>query len=311
MLNLNHCHLCPRQCGADRTSGQLGYCKSGVKPLVSSVCIHHGEEPVISGKKGICNVFFAHCNLHCVYCQNHQISRNDGSTTEYEYDTERLAQEIINVMEEKPLLQEKGRGERLLGFVSPAHFSLQMVEVIEKLHSQGYKPTIIYNTNGYEAPDVLEYLADYVDVYLPDFKYSDNALAADFSDVSDYVEKTSEALKIMYRQKGAELTLDNHGLARNGIIIRHLVLPGHVENSKGVLRTIAKIAPNIHISLMSQYYPPYRLPIPELNRPLHNSEYETITQEMETLGLENGWIQELESSENYRPDFEKKHPFGG
>jgi putative pyruvate formate lyase activating enzyme len=265
------------------------------------VCIHHGEEPAISGEKGICNVFFAHCNLRCVYCQNHQISRNDGEVTEYEYDTKRLVQEIIGVMEKA--------NTDMLGFVSPAHFSLQMVEVIQKLHNQGYKPTIVYNTNGYEAPDVLEYLADYVDVYLPDFKYSDNALASRFSDVSDYVEKTLDALKMMYRQKGAELVVDNHGLARKGIIVRHLVLPGHVENSKGVLRAIAEIDPNIHISLMSQYYPPHPLQFPELNRPLHNSEYETVIQEMETLGLENGWIQEPESSENYRPDFDKKHPF--
>ena len=197
----------------------------------------------------------------------------------------------------------------MLGFVSPAHFSLQMVEVIQKLHYQGYKPTVVYNTNGYESPDVLEYLAGYVDVYLPDFKYSDNALAVRFSDVSDYVEKTLEALKIMYRQKGAELTVDNHGLARNGMIIRHLVLPGHVENSKGVLRAIATIDPNIHISLMSQYYPPAPLPYPELNRHLYPAEYETVIAEMETLELENGWIQELESSENYQPDFDGKHPF--
>jgi putative pyruvate formate lyase activating enzyme len=299
--NLTHCHLCPRHCGVDRTLGATGYCKSGVKPLVSSVCIHHGEEPVVSGEKGICNVFFAHCNLRCVYCQNHQISRNDSATIDYECDTEKLAQEIINVM-------EKSKTD-MLGFVSPAHFSLQMVEIIQKLHRQGYKLTVVYNTNGYETPDTLEYIADYVDVYLPDFKYSDNTLAARFSDVSDYVEKTLEALKIMYRQKGAALKIDNHGLARNGIIIRHLVLPGHVENSKGVLRAIAEIDPNIHISLMSQYYPPSQLPIPELNRPLYNNEYETIIREMETLGLENGWIQELESSENYRPDFDNEHPF--
>jgi putative pyruvate formate lyase activating enzyme len=301
ILNLKCCRLCPRCCGVDRTLGQSGYCKSGVKPLVSSVCIHHGEEPVISGEKGICNVFFAHCNLRCVYCQNHQISRNDGETIDYEYNMERLVWEIMDTMEKAKT--------NMLGFVSPAHFSLHIVDIIKKLHIQGYKPIVVYNTNGYESPDVLEYLADYVDVYLPDFKYSDNALASRFSDVSDYVEKTLEALKIMYRQKGAKLTIDNHGLARNGMIIRHLVLPGHVENSKGVLRAIAEIDPDIHISLMSQYYPPYQLPIPELNRPLHNDEYETIIHEMETLGLENGWIQELESSENYRPDFDKKQPF--
>ena len=301
MKNLHRCRLCPRHCGADRTSRQLGYCKSGVKPLVSSICIHHGEEPVISGEKGICNVFFAHCNLRCVYCQNYQISRNDGEITDYEYDIERLVWEILSVTEKAKT--------KMLGFVSPTHFSLQMVEVIKKLHIQGYAPTVVYNTNGYETPEVLEYLADYVDVYLPDFKYFDNALASRFSDVADYVETTLEALKIMYQQKGSELKIDDHGLARKGMIIRHLVLPGQIENSKGVLRAIADIDPNIHISLMSQYYPPCQLPIPELNRPLHNDEYEAITQEMETLGIENGWIQAPESSENYRPDFEKEEPF--
>jgi len=300
-LSLSLCRLCPRQCGIDRTSGQFGYCKSELKPLVSSVCIHRGEEPAISGEKGICNVFFVHCNLQCIYCQNHQISRNDGVITQYEYDTDKLAQEIITVI-------EKNKTD-MLGFVSPAHFSLQMVEVIKKLHTQGYKPTAVYNTNGYEMPDVLKYIAEYVDVYLPDFKYSDNALSARFSDVSDYVEKTFDALKIMYRQKGVELKIDDNGLARSGIIIRHLVLPGHVENSKGVLRRIAEIDPNIHISLMSQYYPPFQLPAAELNRHLYISEYEEVINEMEELGMENGWIQELESSENYRPDFDCEHPF--
>jgi len=300
-LSLSLCRLCPRQCGIDRTSGQIGYCKSGVKPLVSSVCIHRGEEPAISGEKGICNVFFAHCNLQCIFCQNHQISRNDNTITQYEYDTDKLAQEIITVIENNKT--------DMLGFVSPAHFSLQMVEVIKKLHNQGYKPTVVYNTNGYETPDVLEYIAEYVDVYLPDFKYSDNALSSRFSDVSDYVEKTFNALKIMYRQKGAKLKIDENGLARSGIIIRHLVLPGHVENSKGLLRLIADIDPNIHISLMSQYYPPFQLPIAELNRHLFEYEYEEVINEMEKLGMENGWIQELESSENYRPDFDCEHPF--
>ena len=300
-LTLNHCCLCPRRCGVDRAAGALGYCKSGVKSLVSSVCIHHGEEPAISGEKGICNVFFAHCNLRCVYCQNHQISRNDSVMAEYECDTEKLARKIIAVI-------EKTKTD-MLGFVSPAHFSLQMVEVIQKLHSQGYAPTVVYNTNGYETPDILDYLADYVDVYLPDFKYSDNALAARFSDVADYAEKTLDALKIIYRQKGSWLQTDNHGLARNGIIIRHLVLPGHVENSKGVLRAVAAIDPNLHISLMSQYYPPAQLHIPELDRHLYPAEYESVINEMESLGLENGWIQELESAENYRPDFEREEPF--
>ncbi|MCL2511788.1 MAG: 4Fe-4S cluster-binding domain-containing protein, partial [Bacteroidales bacterium] len=127
-LTLKRCNLCPRHCGVDRTAGQLGYCKSGVNPLVSSVCIHRGEEPVISGEKGICNVFFAHCNLCCVYCQNYQISRNDGEIVDYECSTEKLARKIINTMEKKKI--------DMLGFVSPAHFSLQMVEVIEILHSQ-------------------------------------------------------------------------------------------------------------------------------------------------------------------------------
>jgi len=301
VLTLKHCRLCPRRCGVDRTTGALGYCKSGVKPLVSSVCIHHGEEPAISGEKGICNVFFAHCNLHCIYCQNYQISKNDNKTDEYEYDTEKLTQEIISVM--------KKNKTNMLGFVSPTHFSLQMVEVIQKLHDQGYKPTVVYNTNGYETPEVLAYIADYVDVYLTDFKYSDNALSARFSDISDYVEKTFDALKIMYNQKEAKLMIDNHGVMLKGIIVRHLVLPGQVENSKGVLRAIADIVPNIHISLMSQYYPPYKLQFPELNRNLYYAEYEAVISEMETLGLENGWIQELESAENYQPDFDREHPF--
>lgn len=294
-----NCLQCPRKCGINRFDS-FGYCHSGMLPMVSSVCIHHGEEPVISGKKGICNVFFCHCNLTCIYCQNHQISRNHDKVIGEELSFEELANRIISILD---------TGIDMLGFVSPSHFSLQMVETIRLLHTKGYFPTVVYNSNGYDDVETLRRIEGYIDIYLPDFKYSDSSLAARFSDATDYTETALQAIEEMYRQKGADLTIDKDGLARKGIIVRHLVLPGHIENSKGVLRTIAGIDPQLHLSLMAQYYPPFSMKYAELNRRLTESEYEEVLDCLDELGLENGWIQDLDSADNYQPDFDKKEAF--
>jgi putative pyruvate formate lyase activating enzyme len=279
----------------------IGYCRSGLKPAVSSVCLHCGEEPVISGEKGICNVFFAHCNLQCIFCQNHQISRNSIPVMPYEYEIETITNKIISILD--------SAGTDMLGFVSPTHFACQMIDIIKNLHHQHRYPIIVYNSNGYDEPETLEQIADFVDVYLPDLKYADNKLAQQLSDVPDYFERASAAIRIMYQQKGYKLKTDKFGLARNGLIIRHLVLPGRIENSKNVLKSIVKIHPDIHVSLMAQYYPPFHIPFPELNRTLYKHEYEEIVCFMEELGIENGWIQELNSAENYQPNFENEQPF--
>jgi len=210
--------------------------------------------------------------------------------------------------------------ENNLGFVSPTHFTLQMIAIVEELRRRGHNPTIIYNTNSYDLPETLRTLEGIVDVWLPDFKYSDDRLAVDLSQAAHYIEYALAAHKEMVRQVGTTLHTDDRGIARRGIIIRHLVLPGQVENSLGVLKLIAEnLSPNLHISLMSQYYPPDNLSAQNrksqianrtfLHHTVSRQEYETIVVAFHDLGLTHGWLQEYESHKNYRPDFSRDHPF--
>jgi putative pyruvate formate lyase activating enzyme len=210
--------------------------------------------------------------------------------------------------------------ENNLGFVSPSHFTLQMVSIVEELRRRGHNPTIIYNTNGYDLPETLRELEGIVDVWLPDFKYSDDALAVELSQAPQYSEYALAALKEMVRQVGTTLHTDDRGIARRGIIIRHLVLPGQVENSIGVLKLIAeKLSPNLHLSLMSQYYPPDNLSAQNrksqianrkfLHRTVTHQEYQTVIDSFHDLGFSHGWLQDYQSHKNYRPDFSRDHPF--
>jgi len=299
---LGCCSICPRNCYADRFSDKQGYCNTGAGFNVSSVCIHHGEEPPISGKEGICNIFFTGCNLQCIYCQNYQISNKNVYRLEKDPSLNGILDKIIPILD---------KGITRVGFVSPSHCIPQMKQIIDGIHSSGYKPVIVFNTNAYDKVETIRSLEGMVDVYLPDFKYMENKLADDYSDAADYPETASSAIKEMYRQKGAALHLDENEAALSGIIIRHLVLPGHIENSLNVLRHIAnEISPKLHISLMSQYYPTPQVSChPVLNRTVTATEYKTVTDEMDNLGMENGWVQEIESTTNYQPDFNKPHPF--
>ena len=302
LSELKNCCFCPRNCHADRFSGKLGYCKSDASFSISSICIHRGEEPVIGGSEGIGNIFFAHCNLQCIYCQNHQISNNNLNNISYQMDLEKVIKNITAILDS---------GINRVGFVSPSHFIPQMKIIINIIQSLGYKPVWVYNTNGYDKVETLRSLEGIIDVYLPDFKYMDAALSKAYSDAPDYPDIAAKALKEMYRQKGSVLHLSDDQAAESGIVIRHLVLPGQTENSKKVLRYIAEeISPNLHISLMSQYYPVPGVRFHSLlKRPLTLIEYNAVVDEMEHLGLTNGWIQEMESPDHYRPDFKKIHPF--
>lgn len=199
-----------------------------------------------------------------------------------------------------------------LGFVSPSHVIPQMKIIIKGLKLLGYDPVIVYNSNGYDKVEELRKLEGIIHVYLPDFKYMDMKLAREYSDAENYPQTALNAIKEMYRQVGSSLHLNDTGQAERGMIIRHLVLPGHADNSIRVLQEIAdKISPNISISLMSQYYPTYHVAgHPFLGRTLKKNEYQLVVDVMENLGMHNGWIQDLESYENYRPDFQRKeHPF--
>lgn len=299
---LRSCCICPRNCNADRFSPKLGYCKADASFNISSICIHNGEEPAISGDKGICNIFFTNCNLQCIYCQNHQISCNSADYSALKIELKEILRQIVKIL---------SAGINHVGFVSPSHYIPQVKVIIDSLRALGLNPVFVYNTNAYDDVESICELEGYIDIYLPDFKYSDAGLGRRYSDVKDYPETALSAIREMLRQKGKELPLDHNGYALKGIIIRHLVLPGHPENSVNVLRTIAKELSNeIHISLMSQFYPTCKVNNHEfLGRTLKAGEYSMVVRELEELGFENGWVQELSSNENYRPDFEKEEPF--
>lgn len=297
-----NCSFCPRDCNADRNSNFLGYCNSSTGFEIASICIHKGEEPAIGGDIGICNVFFSSCNLQCIFCQNKQISSNADKTFKSFNTLEDIIDKICSCLDQ---------GCHAVGFVSPSHMIPQMVQIINALHQIGRNPVIVYNTNAYDKVEVLRQLEDLIDVYLPDLKYSQSNLASELSDSPDYVDVAERAIREMFRQKGTPLHLDESGMAISGLIIRHLVLPGYIENSKGVLRYISEnLSPRIHISLMSQYYPMDTVAChPDLNRVLRKDEYDEIVHEMESLGMENGWVQELESNMLYLPDFMLNQPF--
>jgi putative pyruvate formate lyase activating enzyme len=200
-----------------------------------------------------------------------------------------------------------------VGFVSPSHFVPHVKVIVDALRELGLSPVFVYNTNGYDRPEIIHEMAQFIDVYLPDFKYSDADLGRKYSGISGYPEIALAAIKEMMKQKGTELPLNDHGYARKGIVIRHLILPGNIENSLSVLRTIAReLSADIHISLMSQYFPnPLVMSDEFLSRTLNRREYERIVDELEDLGFSNGWVQDLVSQQNYRPDFERGHPFEG
>jgi len=203
------------------------------------------------------------------------------------------------------------QGINIVGFVSPSHVIPQMKAIIREVNSLGYTPTWVYNSNGYDSVETLRGLEGMIDVYLPDLKYMDAILSARLSDASDYPEVSSKALKEMLRQKGTTLRINDQGYAESGLLIRHLVIPGNVENSINVLRFIAEeLSPLVHIGLMSQYYPAHKaFHDKDISRSLTEREYNRVLQALEKFGLSRGFIQDLESFNHYRPDFDKNHPF--
>ncbi len=299
---LSDCTLCPRECRVNRFEGGQGYCRSGAGMNVASICIHRGEEPAISGPEGICNIFFSGCNMRCIYCQNYEISRAGSDLMANSEEYEEVLDKIAGIL---------ALGIKAVGFVSPSHVVPQVKAIIRGLRKQGFNPVTVYNTNGYDKKEVIRGLDGLIDVYLPDYKYATPETAALLSDTVDYPQVALGAIKEMFYQKGSVLFKDDHGMAENGILLRHLVLPGHVDESIEVLKTVAfELSTGINISLMSQYHPtPFVEGHPDLKRSLYRSEYEAVVKFMEELGFRNGWIQDIESHLNYRPDFSKEHPF--
>jgi putative pyruvate formate lyase activating enzyme len=300
--SLRDCTCCPRDCHADRGSAQLGYCRSGMGFSIGSICAHRGEEPVITGKHGICNIFFTHCNMQCVYCQNWQISHNRQVVVEHKMELSEVVSRIEAILD---------AGSRSVGFVSPSHFIPQVRVIMSALRARGRKPVYVFNTSSYDKKATIESFDGEFDVYLPDLKYMDDRLAEAHSDTPGYSAVACAAIKEMFRQKGSSIWLDDDGLITSGLIIRHLVMPGQVENSKAVLRWIAhELSPSVHVSLMAQYRPTPRVAKSQkLGRYITPQEYDEVLEEFHHLGFYRGWVQELDAPENYTPDFVFDHPF--
>ncbi len=300
---LKSCGSCPRDCKVDRTANELGKCLSGYLPIVSSYTPHFGEEPVISGTRGAGNIFFGNCNMRCVFCQNFTISQNWKVEKEHEVSFERLAGIMLE-------LQEKQCHN--IGLVSPTHFSAQILKSVYIAAGKGLSLPIVYNTNGYDSVEMIKLYEGVADIYLPDLKYGNSEYGKTYSKVDGYFEHAKAAVKEMYNQVGAELVFEGDTLVR-GLIIRHLVLPNDLAETEKVFKFIAQeLSPDVYVSVMSQYFPSNKASRDILiDRTIRESEYDRVLRLMDKYGLHNGWTQEMESQETYRPDFEgsREKPF--
>lgn len=293
MCEYKNCKMCPRECGIDRTK-TIGACKATDKIKVALASIHNYEEPCISGTEGSGTVFFSNCNLRCVYCQNFEISR-DGFGKEI--TVERLA-EIF--------LEQQSRGVNNINLVTPTMYVDSIIEAIKLARSKGLKIPIVYNSSGYEKAETIKKLSGYIDVYLPDFKYATNRLALKYSGVNNYVESVIPAIHEMINQVGKPVFNDK-GIMTRGVIIRHMILPNNVLNTKMVLKKIKEeFKDKTLISVMAQYFPSGdAAKYPEINRKITAEELEEVENYLEELEMENGYIQELgEHEEEYVPNFD-------
>ena len=293
MEELKQCKICPHNCNVNRLKGKIGRCKCTDKIKIALASVHNYEEPCISGINGSGTIFFSNCNMNCIYCQNYEISQLGKGK---EISIKELADIFINQ-------QEKGVNN--INLVTPTMYAFQIIEAIKLAKKNGLIIPIIYNTNGYEKIETLKALQGYIDVYLPDLKYYSNKLSIKYSKVNNYFSVATEAIKEMYRQVGTP-KFNEDGIIQRGIIIRHLVLSNHIQNSKNILKWIKENMPqDVYVSIMAQYFPTYKAKEDELlNRKLTKKEYKEIENFLYTLDLKNGYIQELgEHEEEYVPDF--------
>ena len=283
------CELCPRECGIERTEYAGGFCGVGTLPKIARIAPHYDEEPILSGTNGAGTIFFSGCSLRCVYCQNYAISAQDAGQyiTPYQLSEEYRRLEAMGVHN--------------IEFVTPTHY---VGAILESLRFYRPQVPLVYNSSGYDKVETLRMLDGVIDVYLPDFKYSDNALAKRLSSCGDYPEVAAKAIDEMLRQTGGVIIED--GLIKRGVTIRHLVLPSHVRNSIGVLNTIKeRWDDRIPVSLMSQYFPAGRAEdFPDINRRLTRREYQRVLDRLYELGLD-GFAQDMESADQkYVPEWD-------
>ena len=300
---LHCCALCPHRCLIDRINGNKGVCRSGALPIISSSTLHFGEEPVLSGTRGAGNIFFGNCNLRCIYCQNFEISQGYNDEEAYAVTPERLSEIMLELQDKKA---------HNIGLVSPTHFAAPIIKAIHMAAQRGLNLPVIYNSNGYDTVETLKLFEGIIDIYLPDCKYGNNENGKNYSNAGEYFTYSKKAIKEMYRQVGGNLIYENEVVVR-GLIIRHLVLPNGLSESENVFKFIAgELGNEVYISLMSQYYPANKASGEILlNRKLRKTEYMRAVELLDKYNLHNGWIQEMESSEYYKPEFIKKrnNPF--
>lgn len=289
---LRECTLCPRNCKVNRYE-KIGRCGMTANIKIALADLHFYEEPCISGLSGSGAIFFSGCNLNCVYCQNYEISQEKKG---YEISIQELADKMIE-------LQNKGANN--INLVTAFSFVPQIIEAIDIAKKQGLNLPIVYNSSGYESIETIKMLAGYVDVYLPDLKYYYNELSKDLSNVNDYFEKASKAIWEMKKQVGNPI-FDEEGIIQKGIIVRHLVLPNHLQNTKSILKWIKNnLGKDTYCSIMAQYFPTYKaLGKEDINRKLNVEEYDEIENYVYKLGLKNGYMQYVEENEEkYVPKF--------
>jgi len=285
---LECCCICPRKCKTNRLKNERGLCKTGLKPMVCSFLAHQGEEPPISGTNGSGTIFFTNCNMGCVYCQNYEFSQlGQGREVDFE--------ELAGFM-----LELQKIGCHNINLVTPTHVMPQILKALKIAISKGLKIPLVYNTGGYELPEIIKLLDGIVDIYLPDMRYVDEVISVKYSCAPGYPEYNQNSVKEMHRQVGIA-KIDNAGIIRSGLVIRHLVLPKNISGTEKIMKFIAEeVSPDTYISLMSQYLPYHKASeFKDISRRLLMKEYEEAREIMHEYGLSNGWIQESYGSERF------------
>ena len=294
MEELKSCNICPHRCKVNRLDGKIGRCKCDDKVKIALASIHHYEEPCISGENGSGTVFFSNCNLNCIYCQNYEISQQGKGKI---ISIEHLAEIFLN--------QQK-KNVNNINLVTPTMYVPQIIEAIKIARNNGLNIPIIYNSNGYENVETIKMLEGYIDIYLPDLKYYSNKISKKYSNIDNYFEIAINAIKEMQKQVGNPV-FDNNGIIKKGVIIRHLILPNHLLNTKNILKYIKEnLNEDTYISIMAQYFPTYKAKEDKfINRKLTKREYKEIESYLYSLDIKNGYIQELgEHEEEYVPNFD-------
>ena len=293
---LERCTLCPQQCKVNRLKGEKGKCRASDKVKVALASLHQFEEPCISGENGSGTIFFSHCNFHCIFCQNYEISQQGMGE---EISIEKLA---------NLFLMQQERGANNINLVTPVMYVYHIIEAIKIARKEGLHIPIIYNSNGYETIETLKLLEGYIDVYLPDLKYYNDSLAKKYSGVDQYFQIATKAIQEMDRQVGRPI-FNEQGIIQKGVIIRHLILPNYIENTKHILKWIKENMPqDTYVSIMAQYFPTYQAKQTEtLSRKITKKEYKKVEEYLYMLDIKNGYMQDLgKHEEEYVPKFTNK-----